>query len=123
MLDQIVLISGISPEILEQEIKVVHEANVTSEYAFVIEELHSLKSKHPGKDLTAIYQPAIAAFRESRNAELALYPSVLKTLQAIKSLRCLVIGYTESLDFYSTYRVRKLALDGLLDFLYFPPDH
>jgi phosphoglycolate phosphatase len=36
---------------------------------------------------------------------------------------CLVVGYTESMAFYTTQRVRSLGLDGVLDYLYCPRDH
>jgi phosphoglycolate phosphatase-like HAD superfamily hydrolase len=123
MLHEIVRISGIPVETLEQEIKAVHEKHGTSEYAFLIEELPSLIAKHPDQKLTEVYEPAITAYREARRSQLVLYPSALDTLREIKAKRTLVIGYTESLEFYTTYRLIKLGLDGLLDFVYFPPDH
>jgi phosphoglycolate phosphatase-like HAD superfamily hydrolase len=123
MLEKISELSGIPKEVLEPEIKLIHEKNATSEYAFLIEEMPSLKAKHPGENLTTVYEPAILAFREARKAELHLYPRVRATLEVIRDSGCLIIGYTESLEFYSTYRVRKLGLDGLLHRIYFPPDH
>jgi len=123
MLGEIGRISGIPTEVLKTEIKTVHETHGTSEYAFLIEELPSLRVKHPGEDLKVLYEPAILAFRAARKAELRLYPSVHETLETIQKCGALIIGYTESLEFYSTYRIRKLDLDGLLDIVYFPPDH
>jgi len=54
---------------------------------------------------------------------MRLYPGVYDTLQFLKNQRCVLIGYTESMGFYSNYRLRKLGLDELLDFVYSPPDH
>ena len=34
-----------------------------------------------------------------------------------------IVGYTESKEYYSNYRLHKLGLDGLIDVLYSPPDH
>ena len=45
------------------------------------------------------------------------------TLTSLRDKGCLLIGYTESLKFYTNYRVRNLQLDGLLHYLYSPPDH
>jgi phosphoglycolate phosphatase len=52
-----------------------------------------------------------------------LYPTVNETLEFLKNRGCLVVGYTESMGFYSNYRLRKLQLDDTLDFIYSPPDH
>lgn len=123
MLNEIVRISGLPVEVLEREIKAVHEKHGTSEYAFLIEELPSLAAKHPSQDLKEIYEPAIDAYRQARRSRLVLYPSVHETLNSLKASGTLVIGYTESLEFYTTYRLIKLGLDGLLGFVYFPPDH
>lgn len=123
MLNEIVRISGLPVEVLEREIKVVHEKHGTSEYAFLIEELPCLAAKHPSQDLKEIYGPAINAYRQARRSRLVLYPTVHETLKSLRASGTLVIGYTESLEFYTTYRLIKLGLDGLLDFVYFPPDH
>ncbi len=125
MLKKVATISGIAPHVLEGEIKAVHERHGTSEYAFLIEELPSLQQLHPGKDLTQVYAEAIADFRAARREALAsaLYPGVIETLGRIRTTGCLLVGYTESLEFYSIYRMRHLGLDQLLGYLYFPPDH
>ena len=36
---------------------------------------------------------------------------------------CLLVGYTESMGYYSKYRIKKLGLDGVLDYLYSTADH
>jgi phosphoglycolate phosphatase-like HAD superfamily hydrolase len=53
---------------------------------------------------------------------LALYPTVPETLAAIRGKGTIIVGYTESKAFYASYRIRKLGLDGVLDFLYSPED-
>ena len=35
----------------------------------------------------------------------------------------MIIAYTESMAFYSNYRVRKLGLDGVIDAVFSPADH
>jgi phosphoglycolate phosphatase-like HAD superfamily hydrolase len=123
MLECLLKKSKIPRQTLISEIREVHQREGTSEYAFLIEELPSLREKHPGQNLAEVYADAIQAFREARASTLALYPTVSDTLQFLKASGCQVVGYTESLEFYSLYRVRKLNLDGLLDFVYTPPDH
>lgn len=123
LLGSVVKQSGIDESVLIPEFKAIHERNGTTEYAFSIEELPSLKAKHPGEDLKILYEPAIMAFREARTAALKLYPTVQETLETLKDKGCLLVGYTESMAFYTNYRARKLGLDRVLDYLYSPPDH
>lgn len=123
MLRRLVEDSGISRDRLIKEIKGIHERHGTSEYAFLIEELPSLQEKHPGKRLAEVYSGAIDAFRHARKAHLRLYPGVMGTLGTVKQKGCLIVAYTESLAFYTNYRIRNLGLDGVLDYLYSPADH
>src|SRR5271154_6098757 len=123
MLDRLVRDSQIPEKVLIPEFKKIHERHRTSEYAFSIEELPSLREKYPGQNLPERFDGAIQAFRTARAAALRLYPSVMETLTSLRGKDCLLIGYTESLKFYTNYRVRNLHLDGVLDYLYSPPDH
>ena len=123
MLEKITEISGVPEAVLKSEIKAVHQMHGTSEYAFLVEELPCLLLKFPGKDLTKVFAPAIAAYREQRRKELRLYPSVAETLLKVKGTGARIIGYTESMAFYSNYRVRRLGLDGVFDAIFSPPDH
>lgn len=61
--------------------------------------------------------------RNARKEALRVYPEVRETLNAMRAKGCLVVGYTESMAFYTTQRVRSLGLDGVLDYLYCPRDH
>jgi phosphoglycolate phosphatase-like HAD superfamily hydrolase len=123
MLDRLVSDSGVPVEQLEVEIKAVHERHGTAEYAFLIQELPSLQAKHPGADLRSVYKDAIDTYRAERNKALALYPGVLETLEVLRDKGCLIVGYTESRAYYTQYRMRKLGLDRIFDYLYSPPDH
>ena len=123
MLDKLVADSGVSREALLREVKAVHEKHGTAEYAFLIEELPLLRAKHPAENLVEVYAEAIAAYRQVRRQHMHLYPGVMNSLNTLKDRGCLIVGYTESMAFYTNYRVRKLELDGLLDYLYSPADH
>lgn len=123
MLDRLARDSGIGEDILKTEFKKIHEKYGTSEYAFSIEELPSLRTKYAGEDLAKKFRGAIEDFRAAREANLRLYPEVMETLEALKDRGCLLVGYTDSISFYTKYRVRQLGLDRVLDFLYSPPDH
>jgi phosphoglycolate phosphatase len=123
MLDEIIRISGIPEESLIPEIKAVHERYGTSEYAFLIEELPSLRAKHPGADLRRVYYDAIEAYRHTRRGSLALYAGVHDTLVSMARAGTMLVGYTESRWYYTRRRLKKLGLDTLLNYVYSPPDH
>jgi FMN phosphatase YigB (HAD superfamily) len=123
MLRKLVEDSGIQQDVLEREFQAIHQRYGTSEYAFSIQELPSLRAKFPGEDPVEKFDEAIHEYRKARKRTLRLYPSVKETLEHIKSRGCLIVGYTESMAFYSNWRVRALGLDGALDYLYSPEDH
>jgi phosphoglycolate phosphatase-like HAD superfamily hydrolase len=123
MLDALVAETGISEDQLIGEIKAVHERRGTSEYAFLLQELPSLLKVAPAGEIPKRFDHVIHAYNSGRKHALELYPGVLETLTAIKRSGCLIVGYTESLGFYTLRRVITLELDGLFDYLYSPPDH
>lgn len=123
MLDRIVEISGVSKEQLIPEIKAVHRKHGTSEYSFLIEELPSLRGVLNGRQAIDVFAPAIDIYQEQRRKFLRLFPTVAETLLKIKGRGTRIIGYTESMAFYSNYRMRRLGLDGVLDSIFCPMDH
>jgi FMN phosphatase YigB (HAD superfamily) len=123
MLDVLVSESGVPEHELKREIRTIHQRYGTSEYSRLIDELTCLASLQTAGRFAAVHEKAIAAFREGRRSSLRLYPTVFETLWSLKKTGCLIIGYTESRAFYTNYRVRRLCLDGLLDFLHSPADH
>lgn len=123
MLDEIVTISGICEEDLFPEIREIHRLHGTSEYAFLIESMPSLRNRFPKQDLLQVFAPAIDSFRSARRQKLMLYEGVAETLSSLKAQGVLIVAYTESQAFYTSYRFRKLNLDGLVDYLFSPPDH
>lgn len=123
MLESLVSESGIPRAQLISEIEAIHQRHKTSEYAFLIEEIPSLRAKHPGQDLTKVYSNAISRYREGRAKTLQLYPGVVDTLKQVRKAGTIVVGYTESMAFYTNYRLRRLGLDCLLDYVYSPEDH
>ena len=132
MLEHLIADSGVPRATLEAEFFAIHQRHGTTEYAFAIQELPSLRARHPRKagahageaeDLPERYAAAIDAYRVMRRRTLALYPGVQETLRAVRAAGALVIAYTESRAYYADYRVRTLELDGTLDYLYSLPDH
>lgn len=124
MLESVVNTSGISRETLIPEIKAIHQKHGTAEYAFLLEELPSLNKKYGDRDaIRKEMNEAIENFRNERKKHLCLYPTVKETLIMLKRYNVRVVGYTESKEYYSNYRLHQLGLDGLIDVLYSPPDH
>ena len=72
MLAEIIRISGLPRETLIPEIRAVHQKHGTSEYAFLIEELPSLKPILKGRPATEVFGPAIKAYRRERRANIAM---------------------------------------------------
>lgn len=119
----LIQISGIDEETLKPQIRDIHKRHKTSEYSFLIEEIPSLTQKFPDQDLRKTFKPAIVAYGKERRRRLRLYPGVADTLLRVKGAGAKIIGYTESMAFYSNYRVRRLGLDGVIDAIYSPADH
>ena len=122
MIKKVVSISGIDEEIVYAQCSAVHQKYGTSEYSQLLEELPCLQEKY-GEQVLSEMQPAIDAFRDARRTHLRLYPTVEQTLRTLKARGIVLAAYTESKAFYTSYRFRKLGLDGLIDVLYSPEDH
>lgn len=123
MMAEIQRISGLSLDDLGPEIRKIHQSRGTSEYSYLIQEMPSLAARHGDADLREVYETAIQAYRTARSAHLVLYPGVAETLMTVKRSGAVIAAYTDSLGFYSAYRLRELKLDGVIDVLYSPNDH
>lgn len=124
MIEKASAISGIPYETLISESKPVHQKYGTAEYAFILEKLPSLQSLYPDRDtLLKEMAAAIHAARSARKTHLKLYPGVYDTLSELRSRRVRVIAYTESKEWYTKNRLKKLGLDYFIERLYSPEDH
>ncbi len=123
MLDEIVNLSQVPEGELIKHIRKIHQKAGTSEYSFLIEDLASYIAKNSREDFMQKMQPAIDVYRRERRNALYLYPTVRETLETIKRAGTRIVGFTDSLAFYSMYRLKRLNLDGTLDYLFSPPDH
>jgi len=113
----------LSLEDLASEIREVHQRHGTSEYAFLLGEIPSLKAYIGQNMAEEVFADAIRAYRTARKRNLYLYPSVADSLLRIKGSGARIAIYTESQSFYSFYRLKRLGLDGVVDCIYSPPDH
>jgi phosphoglycolate phosphatase-like HAD superfamily hydrolase len=118
-------ISGIDRDTLIQEAKPIHQNHGTAEFAFILEELPSLLTKYNNDKILLLREldEAIHASRSARKTHLRLYPEVYDTLTELRSRRVKIIAYTESKEWYTKNRLKKLGLDFFIDRLYSPEDH
>jgi len=124
LLERLTVATGLTREVLEPEIKAVHEQRRTAEYSWLLEELPSLQRLHPaGADLMEQYDDVMHAFYKERKQATRLYDGVLATLTELHGRGVPVLAYTESLAYWTERRIQELQLDGLIDVLYSAPDH
>src|SRR3712207_5910771 len=86
MLDETIKVTGLSRNNLMDEIKAVHQRHGTSEYAFLLGELPSVRQAIAGAQGTVALAPARHAVSATRDAPIKRYPGVEETLHALKTL-------------------------------------
>jgi FMN phosphatase YigB (HAD superfamily) len=121
--DEIIAISGKPIAEVEASIRKVHQARRTSEYTFLMEEIDLLAGERAAGDIRTRFHEAIEKSRVGRDQSLKLYPSVFPSLWELKKKGTKIIAYTESMGFYSAYRMKRFGLDGVIDVLFSPEDH
>lgn len=116
--------TGLSEDELAALIRPVHQMRGTSEYSWLLDELPELREFVPdGEDFASYYDPALHAQNRARKEATMLYPGVAETLEAVRRSGTKIVAYTESLEFWTRWRVHQTHLDGVLDELYSAPDH
>lgn len=123
MLEALVEDSGVPRSVLESEIKVLHQRYGTTEYSNLLSEVPSLIEAAGGVEPWRAFPRAVEVLRRERESHTVLYPGVLDTLLLIRSAGIAVAAYTESLAFWTKWRIKKTGLDGVIDVLYSAPDH
>jgi FMN phosphatase YigB (HAD superfamily) len=123
MFEVLVEKTGCQPDELKNQIRAVHQRHGTSEYAFLLGEVPLLREFAGGNEVIEVFADAIKAYRDARSRSLCLYPTVMAGLSELKRRNCAIVAYTESMAFYTNYRIRKLNLDGVIDVIFSPKDH
>ncbi|MCZ7854726.1 HAD family hydrolase [Agrobacterium salinitolerans] len=108
---------------IQADIRNLHRIRRTSEYTFLLEEIEALADLRQRGDIRAAFREAIELSRQGRDLNLKLYPSVLRSLWRIKGQGTKIVAYTESMAFYSAYRLKRFGLDGVIDIMFSPEDH
>ena len=99
---------------LYKELKAVFERHGSLEYAFVVQELDSVRSLETER-VRKLVGLARGAFNSVRRKHLAPYPGVRETLDWLHRQDVLVIGVTNSPVYRAQHRLFDLGLDSLLD--------
>jgi FMN phosphatase YigB (HAD superfamily) len=115
--------TGLPVEKIEADIRAVHQARHTSEYTFLIEEIEALQTIRQNGDIRTRFGDALETSHRGRDQNLKLYPTVFRCLWDLKKKGTKIIAYTESMGFYSAYRLKRFGLDGVIDILFSPEDH
>lgn len=124
MLDRLVELSGVPRQVLEDEIRTVHQARGTTEYSYLLNELPSLREVvGDGVEPLKHFDEAVHVLNKVRSERMRLYPGVADTLAAIRARGVPVVAYSESLAYWTEWRIRRTRLDGVIDVLYTSPDH
>ncbi|MGD8214475.1 HAD family hydrolase [Aestuariimicrobium sp. Y1814] len=123
MLFELVQATGIPQEVLEDEIRTVHRKYHTTEYSNLLNELPSLQKVATTQEPWRSFPRALEALRSERRRLTKLYPGVLETLTTLRSSGYRIAAYTESLAYWTEWRIRRTGLDGIIDVLYSAPDH
>ncbi|WP_250444025.1 HAD family hydrolase [Actinotalea sp. C106] len=121
LLNEVSRLSGVPTPALEEEARKVHQRRRTTEYSYLLNEIPSLLALSKNPLMT--YDKALHAQNSARKESTRLYPGVLTTLETIRAAGVPIVGYTESLSFWTEWRIRTLELDGVLAALYSSPDH
>jgi FMN phosphatase YigB (HAD superfamily) len=126
MLDQASRISGVGASELEHDFQNVHRDHGTTEYAFSLQELPSLRSRERNlspREFLAKYDPAIHAFRSERKRLLKLYPDVRDALLELRARGVTVVAHSDAFMGYVSRRLRQLDVDTLVAAVSAPADH
>lgn len=123
MLERLTQLSGIPQSVLETEIRAVHQRRFTSEYSNLLNELPSLVAKAGGSSASEVYDDAVHVLHKTRKSATTLYPMVKQTLEKIRGSGTTVAAYTESVAYWTEWRIKHTELDGVIQYLYSAPDH
>lgn len=115
---------AIDESLLIKDFKELHQKYGTSEASFIYHELNCLNLKNKdifeNKILDKI--SILHDYYSNKKNNLKLFDGVLDTIKLMKSRGTIIVGFTESMAFFTKYRIKHLELDGIFDFIYAPVD-
>jgi phosphoglycolate phosphatase len=69
------------------------------------------------------FDSAVHALNKVRASRMRLYPGVASTFTTLKQHDVPIVAYSESIAYWTEWRIRRTGLDGVIDVLYTSPDH
>jgi FMN phosphatase YigB (HAD superfamily) len=118
LLDIVINMTKINKYIIEKDIQGIFQERGTTEYTKVMLDLFITNPKYRKINYLAGILKATKLFREKKISNITLYPNVLETLRNIESTGCKIILFTESMEQYTTPRIKSLDLDGIIPFIF-----
>jgi phosphoglycolate phosphatase len=123
MLARLTELSGVPQKDLERQIRQVHQLRGTTEYSRLLHEVPALIAAAAPASPAVAFAEAMQVLNARREAATRLYPGVRNALDELKKLGVTIVAYTESLAYWTEWRVIHTGLDGVIDVLYSAPDH
>ena len=106
MLDRLSELSDVPRDVLETEIRAVHQLRGTSEYSNLLNELPSLSARDSDFTPLEIYDDAVHVLNHIRKKATSLYPLVKETLERLRNHGVTVVAYTESVAYWAEWRIK-----------------
>jgi len=114
-------ITNIEIALLKESFKRLHQKYGTSEVSYAFKELDVLNQSQINLLVNA---DILKEYNSNRKHNISLYKGVINVLYELKHHFGLkIIGFTESSDFYTRFRIKTLELDGVIDSIYTPQSH
>ncbi|MGD0865365.1 MAG: HAD hydrolase-like protein [Rhizomicrobium sp.] len=121
MVDAAVEITDCDREKLLDDFRYVHQRSHDSEQPFALLETETVKHLFEGMPIDEIRRqldPAFHAFNSARKRNLALYPGVRETLDALVAAGLVLVAHTESKLYGVVDRLRRLDLHRYFSKIY-----
>lgn len=123
MLQSLVDDTGIPQHVLEAQLRSLHQRYGTVEYSNALSEVPALIEAAGDIEPWRAFPGAVDILRAQRRQHTQLYEGVHESLVSLKESGVSLIGYTESLAYWTMWRLKRTGLDGIIDVLYSSPDH
>lgn len=123
MVDVAARLTGLSYDLLLDDLRAVHQRHSNSEHPFALLEAAAIQKRFPNMakhELRALLDDAFHAFNSERKKNLKLYEGVVESLERLNDAGVPVVAYTDARATNSLYRLRKLGIKQLLARLYAP---
>lgn len=123
MLQSLIDDTGVPQHVLEAQLRSLHQRYRTVEYSNAFNEVPALIEAADGVEPWRAFPHAVDILRSQRRQHTRLYEGVYESLVSLKESGVTLIGYSESLSYWTMWRIQRTGLDGIIDVLYSSTDH